>query len=438
MQYRKALVVLAIYCFIISSASQANGTHPEIDVISYNVTIEPEIDKGYITGSVTIDFLIDQKANTIVLNSGNLQIDQVIGAYVLGFKSNDDKLTIELSQRTHKENEVTISFHGNPSRGLLFNSELDQAQTIFFTSHWMICNDSPEDKAKLNLNLLIPNNKNCIASGALVNKTQKNGKTLFSWQQDYESPSYTYGFVIGNFNQAQEDTKDVILRYYAKDYAPDELLKVFKETKSMLSFFERKSGIKFYQSHYSQILIGNHYQEMSGFSVLKESYGKLVLKDSTETNLISHELAHQWWGNRITCKDWNHFWLNEAFATFMSAAYNEHRFGSQKYKSDIDSYFKVYQDIKKRGSDKALVFNNWTNPSRDDRNLVYFKGAYVLHLLRQELGDQTFWEGIKYYSKRYFGESVATINFQQAMETSSERSLDNFFNKWIYKTIDNK
>ena len=205
-----------------------------------------------------------------------------------------------------------------------------------------------------------------------------------------------------------------------------------------MSFFEHKTGIKYYQSNYTQILIGSNYQEMSGFSVLKNSYGNLVLKDSTETNLISHELAHQWWGNRITCKNWNHFWLNEAFATYMSAAYNEYRFGLKKYKADIDSYQKVYQDILKSGNDKPLVFDNWTNPSRADRNIVYFKGAYVLHLLREEMGDEAFWEGVKNYSQRYFGKSVTTVDFQQAMQASVNRNLDDFFNEWVYKRTESK
>jgi aminopeptidase N len=133
----------------------------------------------------------------------------------------------------------------------------------------------------------------------------------------------------------------------------------------------------------------------------------------------------------IISENWNHFWLNEAFATFMSAVYNEHRFDKEKYDSDIASYFKVYEEIQKKGGDKPLVFSNWSNPSRDDRNLVYFKGAYVLHLLRIELGDKGFWDGIKFYSQRFFGKSVNTTDFQQSMEESTGKKLGSFFKKWI-------
>jgi len=306
------------------------------------------------------------------------------------------------------------------------------AYTVFSTSQWMVCNDAPDDRARFTLDLLIPSDKNCVASGELIKKTDQKDKTLYSWRQDYESPSYTYGFAIGNFHEYEEDHNGVTLKYYSKDYQPDELRDIFSNTRDMMDFFTQISGLDYVQSTYSQILMGDHYQEMSGFSVLKNSYGQLVQKDSTEMNLISHELAHQWWGNRITCKNWNHFWLNEGFATFLSAAYNERRFGREKYDSDIKSYFDVYQDIKNRGNDKSLIFEDWSNPTGDDRNLVYFKGAYVLHLLRQELGDAAFWKAIRSYSRKYAGKSVETIDFQRSVEESSGEDLDLFFNEWVY------
>jgi aminopeptidase N len=254
----------------------------------------------------------------------------------------------------------------------------------------------------------------------------------FSFQQSYESPSYTYGFAIGNFNKQTQKVNQININNYSAAYNADELEQIFQYTGDMLRFFEEKSGIPFVQETYSQVLMGKHYQEMSGLSVLKNSYGKMILADSTETNLISHELAHQWWGNMITCENWNHFWLNEAMATFMSAAYNEHRFGKEKYERDINSYKKVYEDILAKGHDKPLVFPNWNKPSGDDRSIVYFKGAYVLHLLKKDLGEEAFWKGIKYYSTTYWGKAVNSKDFQKSLEQSSGKSLATFFENWIY------
>lgn len=414
--------------FLLPIVIQARSIDTELDVISYHLTIEPKIDDGYIRGRIIINFQIN--ADSVIMKSGNLVIDKLVGNNVTGYKKSNNDLIINLSQRG--KNEISIDYHGHPTHGLIFDSDHGKAHTVYSTNQWMICNDSPGDKALFNLNLLIPIDKACIASGELLGKVHKNGKMQYSFQQEHESPTYTYGFVIGNFNKAEEKYREVLLQYFGENYSADELMTIFRETPSMMSFFEEKSGIKYDQSTYSQILIGNHYQEMAGYCMLKDSYGNLVLQDSTETNLISHELAHQWWGNRITCKNWNHFWLNEAMATFLSASYNKSRFGMEKYLSDINAYHEVYKAIKKRGNDKSLVFEDWSNPSRDDRNLVYFKGAYVLHLLREEIGDEEFWKAIRFYSNRYFGKSVETIDFQQAIEQSSGMDLEPFFNTWIY------
>ncbi|MEM6378850.1 MAG: M1 family aminopeptidase [Bacteroidota bacterium] len=99
----------------------------------------------------------------------------------------------------------------------------------------------------------------------------------------------------------------------------------------------------------------------------------------------------------------------------------------------IDSYYQVYEAIKERDNDKPLVFKEWSHPSSDDRNLVCFKGAYVLHLLREKLGNEAFWSAIKFYTIKHFGESVETDDFQKTIEASSGVDLADFFNEWVYK-----
>lgn len=430
-QSKISIILTCLSWLTMTNVCQANPKQ-EFDVISYYLTIEPEIRKGHIRGTETIIFQIAPNTNSIALNCGNLIIDKVIGTNVLAFKKDGDRLIIELSEREKRKNEIIIEYHGNPKKGLLFDSDLDQAHTVYFTSQWMICNDTPNDKATLNLNILVPNGKKCVASGELIGIEKREKKTLYKWSQKYETPTYIYGFAIGNFREESEKQGDVQLNYYSQNLSAPQLKKVFKETGNILQFFEQKSGVKYVQKSYSQVLIGNNYQEMSGFSVLKDSYASSVLKDSSEIHLTSHELAHQWWGNMITCKSFQHFWLNEAFATYMSAAFSEYKFGKEKYESDMSLYKDIYDKILTEGKDKPLVFTNWDNPSRNDRNIVYYKGAYVLHLLRQELGDEDFWRGFKSYSQKYFGKSVVTADFQQAMEESTNRNLDVFFGEWVY------
>lgn len=427
-----SITTLFIFSFAITVFAQKENNIYKPDVLRYEVVLEPDIKNKQIQGSVGINFLLDIAATTVAFNCGNLQITKITGKAVVDYEQKNRKVIISLSDRIDEDNQIQIAYKGSPSGGIVFVSETEEVYTVFSTSQWMVCNDAPNDRAKLKIDLLIPSDKTCVASGDFTRKVVKGDRDQYSWIQNYESPSYTYGFAIGSFHKVQEVHQEVSLNYFSTIYSNKELESIFNKTSDMLDFFIEKSGVPYIQTAYSQILIGNHYQEMSGVAVLKNSYGKLVLKDSTETNLISHELAHQWWGNMITCENWNHFWLNEGLATFMSAAYNEHRFGEDKYNADINSYFEVYNSIKNKGKDKSLVFADWKNPTKDDRNLVYFKGAYVLHLLRSELGEEAFWDGIKFYSQKYFGKSVNTLDFQQAMEESTGQNLELFFNKWVY------
>jgi aminopeptidase N len=426
------LLILLNHLFFIDIVAQSLESG-KVDVLHYHVYLEPDMEEQHIKGSVQIRFRTPAKTDQVSFDSGELTVTGVEGDHVEGFEQLDDKTMVSLAVRGASVVDIQIFYEGKPTKGMVFLSNLEQLYTVYFTSSWMVCNFSPDDRATIQLDLLVPDQLTCIGSGVLVDTQQRdNDMTLYSWRQDYETPAYTYGFVVGSFHEFHADYGSVQLNYYADNHQPAEIEKIFRYTGDMISFFEGKTGIPLPQNSYAQVLIGNHFQEMSGFAILKANYGKMVLKDSTETNLISHELAHQWWGNMITCKNWNHFWLNEGFATYMSAAYNEHRFGKIKYQQDIDAYFGVYDKIMAAGEDKPLVFKSWSNPTRNDRNLVYFKGAYVLHLLRKELGDEAFWKGVMFFTQRYYGKSVTTEDFQLTMEQSSGKDLKVFFDTWIY------
>ena len=118
----------------------------------------------------------------------------------------------------------------------------------------------------------------------------------------------------------------------------------------------------------------------------------------------------------------------------MTAAYLEHRFGREAYLSQIEEYRASYEKVRAAGKDRSLVFADWLHPTAADRTLVYDKGAYVLHLLREELGEQAFWAGIRHFTRSYFGKSVTTADFQAAMEHASGKNLTGFFARWIYLT----
>ena len=400
------------------------------DVLHYAVTLEPDISAKSVKGSVLIRVSITSTA--VEFDCGALVIDSVReGKAPLQFSVNNHKLHVSLRPGTR---EIQVDFHGTPKYGIRFFPDRQQVYTVFSTSQWMVCIDDPADKATVTFKLILPAQLAAVANGDLVSQRELTGnKRVFEWRQSSPIPTYVIGFAVGPFHVVKEKRRNVELQYFATNYTAIEVRRIFHDTPDMLEFFEDHAGVKYADKTYTQVLAaGGVEQEMSSFTALKEAYGKAVLDNEQDEWLAAHEFAHQWWGNMVTCRDWNHFWLNEGIATFMAAAYLEHRFGRAAYMREIDSYRANYEKVRDAGKDKSLVFPDWNRPTREDRTLVYDKGAYVLHLLREEMGERAFWNGIKIFTRRHFGKSVTTSDFVSAMEEANGKSLKPFFTKWIY------
>ena len=402
------------------------------DVIHYSVTVQPDIEKKSVNGSVLIR--VRTTSSVVVFDCGELTIDSVKenGAPVQ-FSVQDHKLRVSLSAKK-EERELEVRYHGAPRYGIRFFPDRQQVYTIFSTSQWMVCIDDPSDKATLTMKIILPATLSAVANGELVSqRSLPDNKRSFEWRQKNPIPTYIFGFAVGPFRTVKQKHRDVELQYLVTNYSDTEARRIFRDTPDMLDFFEDRAGVKYADKTYTQVLAaGGVEQEMSSFTALKESYGKELLDNEQDLWLGAHEFAHQWWGNMVTCRDWNHFWLNEGVASFMAAAYLEHRLGRAAYLREIETYRANYEKVRAAGKDKSLVFPDWLNPTREDRTLVYDKGAYVLHLLREEMGERDFWKGLQIFTRRHFGKSVVTTDFVAAMEEARGKSLKEFFAKWVY------
>lgn len=415
----KSLLCLVLVLFVCVVA------HGSTDVIDYSATLEPDLVGKSVIGTVSIRFLSGEKV--VEFDCGELIVDSVLeNGRPVQFSVNDHKLKVSLAdgQRGRdNQRQIQIRYHGSPRRRIRFFPDRQQVYTVFSTSQWMVCNDDPADKATFRLQLVLPSTLTVVGNGELVSQRElPNNKRLTEWRQRSPIPTYIFGFAAGPFKVVKEKHKGVELQYLATNYSEPEIHRIFRATPDMLDFFEARAGVKYADKTYTQVLAaGGVEQEMSSFTALKESYGKELLDNEQDLWLAAHEFAHQWWGNMVTCRDWNHFWLNEGVATFMAAAYLEHRFGRAAYLREIESYRTSYEKVRAAGKDKSLIFPDWLHPTSEDRTLVYDKGAYVLHLLREEMGERAFWRGLQIFTRRHFGKSVVTSDFMAAMKKQTER-----------------
>jgi aminopeptidase N len=444
----KFLLTVAVVCVLAAAAfaqSQRGGltpatTVPPFDVLRYDARIEPDIVNKTIRGTVSIRLVARaDKLTEVELDCGELSIDSVReGAEARTFVRRERTVSVSLSRpaRSGEAREIKVEYHGAPRRGIRFFPESEQVYTVFSTSQWMVCVDAPDDRAALRLTLVLPASLNNVANGREVaRRVLPDKKVEHEWRQDAPVPTYTFGFAAGRFRALDARVGRTRLRYMAEKFSDEELRRVFRDTADMIAFYEERAGVRYAGEVYTQVLApGGIDQEMSGFTVMNESYGREVLASERAVWLGAHELAHQWWGIEVTARDWTHFWLNEGVASFMADAYIERRFGRAEYVREIEESRAHYEKVRDAGKDKSLVFQDWLRPTSEDRTLVYDKGAYVLHLLREELGERAFWAGLRGYTRKYFGKSVTTADFQKAMEQSSGRDLSGFFAKWVYLT----
>lgn len=368
-------IFLCLVAILFASVVGHGSTPANTDVLHYSVTVEPDIANKSVKGSVVIR--VRATSHQVEFNCGELSIDSVTEkGKPLQFSVNDHKLRVSLSERKG-EREIEVRYHGAPRRGIRFFPDRQQVHTIFSTSQWMVCSDDPADKATLTMKLVLPASLIGVGNGDLVSQRElPDNKRLSEWRQKTPIPTYIFGFAVGPFRVVKQRHRNVELQYLATNYSEAEVGRIFRDTPDMLDFFEDRAGVKYADRTYTQVLAaGGVEQEMSSFTALKEAYGKELLANEQDVWLGAHEFAHQWWGNMVTCRDWNHFWLNEGIATFIAAAYIEHRFGRALYLREIETYRTNYEKVKEAGKDKSLVFPDWLHPTSEDRTLVYDKGA---------------------------------------------------------------
>ncbi len=420
------------------SANGDAGEAQSFDLLHYDVRVEPDIATQTVRGEATLRLrALYDRLTVITLDNDGLVIDAIRhGDDTLPFTQSGKHFVITLPQalRRGRTIDIDLHYHGTPRFGLQFAPERSQVYTIFSTSQWLPGIDSPSERASLDLRVILPRGLAAIGNGEPVAQTTlADGREQFHWRQRRPIPGYVMGFAAGRFRDLRTREGGVALRFLGEGYSDDELRRVFAETGNMLRYFARRSGVAYPDRGYAQALVARTIgQELSGFALLSDDYARRVLADPAATGLIAHEVAHQWWGNEVTCREWTHFWLNEGLATFMAASWQEQRYGAQAYQRQVDAWRKHHAELIAAGRDKPLVFPDWNKPSAEDRTVVYQKGALALHELRSRLGDAAFWRGISFYTKINFGKSVETADFQAAMERASGQDLAAFFDEWAY------
>jgi aminopeptidase N len=258
---------------------------------------------------------------------------------------------------------------------------------------------------------------------------------------DRPSPPFLFAFAAGTFDEATLAIPGE-KRLRALGPKGSDLARALAITAPMVAFLASHTGAPLPSTEYTQVFVpGDAAQEAAAFAMLSASSIDDVTRDPTEDWIFSHELAHQWFAWLVPCADFGDFWLNEGFATFFVAAMKEERHGRAAYDREVALWTKRSAKVHADGKDAPVSMSDPSRPSRPGpteaelppRGVTYSRGALVLDRLRRDLGDATFWDGVRRYVADRAGKSARTEDLRRAMEAASGRDLAPFFATRVYR-----
>ncbi|MEB2328671.1 MAG: M1 family aminopeptidase [Ignavibacteriaceae bacterium] len=417
-----------------------------IDAVYYFLDLEIKISPNLLIGAVTGTYRIVQSGiNSFYLDfSSNMSVDSVIfESLPLNFLHSNDKLKIFFNSPFSKGDiaSLTVYYNGvpDPTGYGSFTFGTNEGEPSIYTlsqpfgaKDWWPCKDTPGDKADSSEVWLTTEAHNYNLSGVSNGdlyyiRYNNNGTRTFMWRNSYPIAPYLISIAVSDYalydqfwNYSSNNLMPV--KNYIYPQHLQELIPQLDKTIPMLDFYSGLFGIyPFYKEKYGHvefgILAGMEHQTISSMGAWYDG-------------IIAHELVHQWFGDKLTCADWNNIWLNEGFATYGEALWQEFSYGDIYYRNFID---RIMVDAK-RATGTIYVHDvssveNIFNPFR-----TYAKGGVVLHMLRGIVGNQVFFDILHAYANdpRFAYKTVVTSDFQQICDSVSGMNLDYFFSQWIY------
>jgi aminopeptidase N len=437
---RHGLVLASFLAAALPGLGPASGqerTGKGFDVLRYQLALTPDVAAKTIAGREVITLRPDVDGLRHLRFSANaLSIERAVldGAAVI-VSRDGNSLDLELARPLRRGHSVKLelSYRGRPARG--FAGSPTMLYTSYFACDWMICGqDDFGDKADFALDLHVPAGMTSLSVGTLIKKRSgPGGDEIHHWETPRPYSAYLFGFAVGRFARTSSRVGSRTLTYLSDVADAAALNRRLAPTADMVTFLAGRAGLPLPAANYTQLLVaGDEAQEAATYSVLGLDAVPAQPADAAKDWAIVHELAHQWWGNLVTCTTLQDFWLNEGITTFMTAAWKEHRYGSAAYQAELQLARQRLDRARVQGYDKPLAWSGRYPDLRTRRAVQYSKGALFMAHLREALGEKAFWAGLRRYTRAHAGGTVISIDLQRAFEASSGRDLQPLFARWVY------
>jgi aminopeptidase N len=442
---KKWLLGLTFFNVFFSGFAQKPGA--VIDILHYSYAIRLSDSNDEVNGRAKIRFVVLKETTTVTLDLVKTAADKKGMSVISVLEDNQptsyihdqDLLKVNFGRKlpAGTEKEIEVVYHGVPREGLIIGNNKYKHRG-FFADHWpnrahnwLPCVDHPADKAMVDFLVTAPEHYQVVANGVQVEETSLGaGMKLTHYRETVPLPTKVMVIGAADFAVELADVVNCIPVYswvYPEDR--DKGFYDYGQAASILPFYINNIGPYGYKK-LANVQSKTTYGGLENASAIFYFENSITGKRISES-LLAHEIAHQWFGNMATEKEWAHIWLSEGFATYMTILYMESQhgkdtadkmliqnrtqtiaFSKRKMRPVVDSAVTDYMDLLNANS--------------------YQKGGWVLHMLRSQLGDSVFWKSIRTYYARYAGKNASTEDLRGIFEEVSGVNLSVFFKQWLY------
>lgn len=426
-----------LFSLLLVSFSFAQQTD-KVDFIKCDALVAPNHAEKSISGTITYEFKVKKTIDTIKIDAINMEFSEVsINGKLVKFKNSGK--TLNLFEGFKKgQNKITFNYSAKPKQTLYFTGQDENLQIWTqgqgrYTSHWLPSFDDVNEKVIFNLSVDFNPLYEVLSNGKKTHSFsfgKHNLTTFFSMQKPMSS--YLVMLAIGNFAKQTKTTKSgTALEFYLDKKDVSKFEPTYRYSKEMFDYLEQEIGVKYPWGIYRQVPVRDFLyagMENTTSTIFAQDFvvDSIGFNDRNYVNVNAHELAHQWFGDLITAQSGKHHWLQEGFATYYALLAERHLFGDDYFYEELNDYAEQLKRASK--TDTIPVMNEKASSLS-----FYKKGAWALHVMREDIGAKNFQKAVKKYLKKYQYKNVNTDDFLKIVKQVSGYDVENFKKVWLEK-----
>jgi len=423
----------------------------DFDAIHYRVSLKVDLDKKILSGENQITLSpLRENFDKCVLDAEFLVVENVInsGGKNLPYEQKDNQIFINLTRQYNHTDTIILTVRyklDKPTLGLRFIEATATNPLMVSTDcfpdkarQWIPCYDYPNDKVTTEMVITVDNKYKVLSNGRLVGveENSSQGSVTYHWSQELPHSTYLINLSIADYAVIEDSLGSLPINYWVYKGLEADAKTTFRKTPYMINFYNKLYNYPYPWAKYDQVITSymGGGAEATSATILGEGIvmNTIAEKDYSREVVIAHEIAHQWWGDLITLRSWEHTWLNESFGTYSDYLYTRFDRGEDAGAFDLLGKKNQYLNEAHNRYMRPIVFKRYNDPGDNFDSHTYPKGACMLHLLRYILGDDTFFRIISTFLHQNEFKPVDTQDFMKTVKEVSGKNMDWFFEQYFF------